>query len=430
MRRLLGNLTFRVLVAITLGVILGVVAPDTAKAMRPLGDTFVNLVKMVIAPIVFFTIVLGIATLGDLKRVGRVGGKALLYFEIVTTFALAIGLVIVNFVKPGAGLDVSQIAGGDISRYTTQAQQMTFVDFVTHIVPANMLEAFVRGEMLQVVFVAVLFGVALSAIGEMARPALTVFESLSKALFRIVGIIMIVAPIGAFGAMAYTVGNFGLRTLIPLGKLMLSVYTTMFLFVFVVLNLIARAYGFSLWRFLRYIKEEILLVLGTSSSEAALPRMMDKLEAYGCAKPIVGLVIPTGYSFNLDGTSIYLSMATVFLAQVSGVDLSLGQELTVLGVLMLTSKGAAGVTGSGFIVLASTLSAMKIIPVASIALLLGVDRFMSEARAIVNLIGNGVATVVIAKSEKAFDTEQNRLALAGHAVLVEDEAPIHVRAAS
>ena len=420
MRRLLGNLTFRVLVAITLGVILGVVAPDTAKAMRPLGDTFVNLVKMVIAPIVFFTIVLGIATLGDLKRVGRVGGKALLYFEIVTTFALAIGLLVVNFVKPGAGLDVSQIAGGDISRYTTQAQQMTFVDFVTHIVPANMLEAFVRGEMLQVVFVAVLFGVALSAIGEMARPALTVFESLSKALFRIVGIIMIVAPIGAFGAMAYTVGNFGLRTLIPLGKLMLSVYTTMFLFVFVVLNLIARAYGFSLWRFLRYIKEEILLVLGTSSSEAALPRMMDKLEAYGCAKPIVGLVIPTGYSFNLDGTSIYLSMATVFLAQVSGVDLSLGQELTVLGVLMLTSKGAAGVTGSGFIVLASTLSAMKIIPVESIALLLGVDRFMSEARAIVNLIGNGVATVVIAKSEKAFDAEQNQRALAGHITLEED----------
>ena len=420
MRRLLGNLTFRVLVAITLGVILGVVAPDTAKAMRPLGDTFVNLVKMVIAPIVFFTIVLGIATLGDLKRVGRVGGKALLYFEIVTTFALAIGLVIVNFVKPGAGLDVSQIAGGDISRYTTQAQQMTFVDFVTHIVPANMLEAFVRGEMLQVVFVAVLFGVALSAIGEMARPALTVFESLSKALFRIVGIIMIVAPIGAFGAMAYTVGNFGLRTLIPLGKLMLSVYTTMFLFVFVVLNLIARAYGFSLWRFLRYIKEEILLVLGTSSSEAALPRMMDKLEKFGCAKPIVGLVVPTGYSFNLDGTSIYLSMATVFLAQVSGVTLSLGQELTVLGVLMLTSKGAAGVTGSGFIVLASTLSAMKIIPVESIALLLGVDRFMSEARAIVNLIGNGVATVVIAKSEKAFDAEQNQRALAGHITLEED----------
>jgi len=423
MRRLLGNLTFRVLVAITLGVILGVVAPDTAKAMRPLGDTFVNLVKMVIAPIVFFTIVLGIATLGDLKRVGRVGGKALLYFEVVTTFALAIGLIVVNVVKPGAGLDVSRIAGGDISRYTTQAEQMTAVDFLMHIVPANMLEAFVRGEMLQVVFVAVLFGVALSALGQAAKPALTVFDVLSKALFKIVGIIMIVAPIGAFGAMAYTVGNFGLRTLIPLGKLMLSVYTTMFLFVFVVLNLIARAYGFSLWRFLRYIKEEILLVLGTSSSEAALPRMMDKLEAYGCAKPIVGLVVPTGYSFNLDGTSIYLSMATIFLAQVSGVDMTLGQELTVLGVLMLTSKGAAGVTGSGFIVLASTLSAMKIIPVESIALLLGVDRFMSEARAIVNLIGNGVATVVISKSENAFDVEQNRRALAGHVVLAED-APV------
>jgi len=424
MRRLLNNLTFRVLVAITLGVILGVVSPGTAKAMRPLGDTFVNLVKMVIAPIVFFTIVLGIATLGDLKRVGRVGGKALLYFEVVTTFALAIGRTVVNVIKPGAGLDVSRLAGGDISRYTTQAEQMTFVDFVTHIVPANMLEAFVRGEMLQVVFVAVLFGVALSALGQTARPVLTVFDVLSKALFRIVGIIMIVAPIGAFGAMAFTVGNFGLRTLIPLGKLMLSVYTTMFLFVFVVLNIIARAYGFSLWRFLRYIWEEILLVLGTSSSEAALPRLMDKLERFGCAKPIVGLVVPTGYSFNLDGTSIYLSMATVFLAQVSGVDLSLGQELTVIGVVMLTSKGAAGVTGSGFIVLASTLSAMKIIPVESIALLLGVDRFMSEARAIVNLIGNGVATVVIAKSEKAFDAEQNRRALSGRVVLEEDR-PLH-----
>ena len=423
MRRLLGNLTFRVLVAITLGIILGVVAPDTAKAMRPLGDTFVNLVKMVIAPIVFFTIVLGIATLGDLKRVGRVGGKALIYFEIVTTFALAIGLVVVNVVKPGAGLDVSGLASGDISRYTTQAEQMTFVDFVTHIVPANMLEAFVRGEMLQVVFVAVLFGVALSALGDLARPALNVFEVLSKALFKIVGIIMIVAPIGAFGAMAYTIGNFGLRTLVPLGKLMLAVYTTMFLFVFVALNLIARWYGFSLWRFLRYIKEEILLVLGTSSSEAALPRMMDKLEKFGCSKPIVGLVIPTGYSFNLDGTSIYLSMATVFLAQVSGIDLTLGQELTVLGVLMLTSKGAAGVTGSGFIVLASTLSAMKIIPIESIALLLGVDRFMSEARAIVNLIGNGVATVVIAKSENAFDAEQNARALAGK-VTLEEDAPL------
>jgi aerobic C4-dicarboxylate transport protein len=420
MRRLLNNLTFRVLVAIALGVALGVASPATAKAMRPLGDTFVNLVKMVIAPIVFLTIVLGIATLGDLKRVGRVGGKALVYFEVVTTFALAIGLMVVNFIRPGAGLDVSKLAGGDISKYTTQAQQMTFVEYITHIVPANIMQPFVTGEMLQVVFVAILFGVALSALGEMAKPFLTILEILSKAFFKIVGIIMIVAPVGAFGAMAFTVGNFGLRTLIPLGKLMLSVYTTMFLFVFVVLNAVAWLYGFSLWRFLKYIWDEILLVLGTSSSEVALPRMMDKLEALGCAKPIVGLVIPTGYSFNLDGTSIYLSMATIFLAQVSGVNLSLGQEITILGVLMLTSKGAAGVTGSGFIVLASTLSAMKIIPIESIALLLGVDRFMSEARAIVNLIGNGVATVVIAKSEGAFDEVQSRRALAGDFILEED----------
>jgi aerobic C4-dicarboxylate transport protein len=420
MRRLLRNLTFRVLVAITLGVIVGLVWPSAGKAMRPIGDTFVNLVKMVIAPIVFLTIVLGIATLGDLKKVGKVGGKALLYFEVVTTFALAIGLVVVNAFKPGAGLDVSRLAGGDISRYAGEAQKMTFIDFVTHIVPANMLEAFVRGEMLQIVFVAVLFGVALSALQEAGRPVIRLFESLSKAFFRIVGIIMIVAPLGAFGAMAFTVGNFGLRTLLPLGKLMLSVYTTMFLFVFVVLNAIARAYGFSLWRFLRYIKEEILIVLGTSSSEAALPRLMDKLERFGCAKPVVGLVVPTGYSFNLDGTSIYLSMAVIFLAQVSNVHLSIGEQLTVLAILMLTSKGAAGVTGSGFIVLASTLSAMKIVPLESIALLLGVDRFMSEARAIVNLIGNGVATVVIAKSEKAFDAEQNARALAGDAVLTED----------
>src|SRR5215216_920905 len=411
MRKLLGNLTFRVLVAITLGVLLGVVAPDTAKAMRPLGDTFVNLVKMVIAPIVFFTIVLGIATLGDLKRVGRVGGKALVYFEIVTSFALAIGLLVVNFLKPGAGLDVSQIAGGDISRYTTQAEQMTFVDFVTHIVPANMLEAFVRGEMLQVVFVAVLFGVALSAIGEMARPALTVFESLSKALFRIVGIIMIVAPIGAFGAMAYTVGNFGLRTLIPLGRLMLDVYITMFLFVFVVLNLIARLYGFSLWQYLKYIREEILLVLGTSSSEVALPRMLDKMERYGCSRTVVGMVIPAGYSFNLDGTSIYLSMASIFIAQAYGVDLSASQQVSLLFVLMLTSKGAAGVTGSGFIVLASTLAALRVVPVEGVAILLGVDRFMSEARAITNLIGNGAATLVIARSENAFDETQRERAV-------------------
>jgi aerobic C4-dicarboxylate transport protein len=411
MKRIVSHLTFQVLVAIALGVALGLAAPDTAKAMRPLGDTFVNLVKMVIGPIIFLTIVLGITNMGDLKKLGRVGGKALLYFEIVTTFALAIGLVVVNVVKPGAGLDASTLATGDVSSYTSTAQRTGPLDFATHIVPSNIIEAFARGDILQVVFVAVLFGVATTGLGETARPLLDVLDRLSRVFFRIVGLVMRVAPIGAFGAMAYTVGNFGLRTLLPLGKLMLSVYITMALFVFVVLGGIARLYRFSLLEYLRFIKEEILIVLGTSSSEAVLPRMMDRMERYGCARPVVGLVIPAGYSFNLDGTSIYLSMAAVFLAQVFRVPMTIGHQISLLLILMLTSKGAAGVTGSGFIVLASTLSAMQIIPVGGIALLLGVDRFMSEARAIVNLIGNGVATIVIAKSEGAFDEARHRAAV-------------------
>ena len=410
MKRLAGNLTFQVLVAISLGVLLGIVAPAAAQAMRPVGDTFVKLVKMVIAPIIFLTVVLGIASMGDMRRLGRVGGKALLYFELVTTLALAIGLVVVNVIRPGAGLDVSRMARGDVSRYTT-AEPLSAVEFLTHVVPSNVVSAFADGDVLQVVFVAVVFGIALASIGDTGRPILDLFERLTKVFFRIIGFIMRLAPVGAFGAMAYTVGTFGLATLLPLGKLMLSVYTTMFLFVFVVLNLIARWYGFSLLAFLKYIKEELLIVLGTSSSEAVLPRMMDKLQRYGCASSIVGLVVPTGYSFNLDGTSIYLSMAVVFLAQVFHVPLSVSQQLSVLAILMLTSKGAAGVTGSGFIVLASTLSAMRIVPVEGIALLLGVDRFMSEARAIVNVIGNGVATVVIAKSENAFDERQQAVAL-------------------
>jgi aerobic C4-dicarboxylate transport protein len=294
---------------------------------------------------------------------------------------------------------------------------MGFVDFLTHIIPANMFEAFAQGDILQVVFVAVLFGVALTGIGASGGPVVDLFERLSRVFFRIVALIMRVAPLGAFGAMAYTVGTFGLASLLPLGKLMLSVYTTMVLFVFVVLALIARLFRFSLLSYLRFIKDEILIVLGTSSSEAVLPRMMDKMERFGCARPVVGLVIPAGYSFNLDGTSIYLSMAAVFLAQVFDVHLGLGGQLGLLAILMLTSKGAAGVTGSGFIVLASTLAAMKVVPVSGIALLLGVDRFMSEARAIVNLIGNGVATVVIAKSERAFDETRHREALARDEVL-------------
>ena len=411
MRRLSKNLTVRVLTAVALGVVVGLLWPDVGKAMKPLGDTFINLVKMVIAPIIFLTIVSGIATIGDLKHVGRVGGKALLYFELVTTVALAIGLVVVNVTRPGAGLDVSGMAKGDISRYAAAGEQLTFVDYVTHIVPSSVVDAFAKGEILQVVFFAVLFGVALTMSGEIGRNISDGCERLAQVFFKIVGIIMHVAPIGAFGAMAFTVGSFGLRTLLPLGRLMLDVYLTMALFVFVVLNLICRRYGFSLWEFLKYIREEILLVLGTSSSEAALPRMLEKLERYGCQRTIVRLVIPTGYSFNLDGTSIYLSMALIFIAQVFDVDLTIGQQLGVLAVLMLTSKGAAGVTGSGFIVLASTLSAMRIVPLEGLALLLGVDRFMSEARAIVNLIGNGVATLVISRSEGAFDESKRAAAL-------------------
>ena len=403
MRRLHHNLTVQVLVAITLGVLLGLVSPTAGRAMKPLGDTFVNLVKMVIAPVIFLTIVLGIATMSDLRKVGRVGGKALLYFEIVTTFALAIGLLVVNLTRPGEGLDVSSLAKGDVSKYAEQGKAMSFVDFATHIVPSSAVDAFAKGEVLQVVFFAVLFGFALASLGARGQKLTDILESTSHVFFRIVAIVMKVAPIGAFGAMAYTIGAFGVKSLLPLARLMLDVYVTMFLFIFVVLNLILRWYGFSLWEYLKFIREEILLVLGTSSSEAALPRMLEKMERYGCAKSVVGLVIPAGYSFNLDGTSIYLSMAALFVAQAFGVHLSLGEQLSVLGVLMLTSKGAAGVTGSGFIVLASTLAAMRVVPVEGVAILLGVDRFMSEARAITNLIGNGAATLVIARSENAFD---------------------------
>ncbi len=399
------NLTVQVLVAIALAVVLGLVAPDTAKAMRPLGDVFVNLIKMVIAPVIFLTIVLGIANMSDLKKVGRVGGKALLYFEVVSTISLAIGLLVVNLTKPGAGLDVSALAKGDISSYAAQGKEMHFVDFFTHIVPASAVDAFAKGDVLQVVFFAILFGVALASLGANGRPLTELLERLAQVIFRIVGIVMRVAPIGAFGAMAFTVGAFGVRSLLPMGRLMLDVYLTMALFIFIVLNLILRAYGFSLWEYLKFIREEIVIVLGTSSSEAVLPRMLDKMERYGCSRTVVGLVIPAGYSFNLDGTSIYLSMAALFVAQAFGIHLSLAQQISVLGVLMLTSKGAAGVTGSGFIVLASTLSAMRVVPVEGVAILLGVDRFMSEARAITNLIGNGAATLVVARSERAFDED-------------------------
>ncbi len=401
--KLLNNLTFRVLIAITLGILTGYFFPETAAKLKPLGDLFISLIKMVIAPIIFLTIVLGISNMGDLKKVGRVGGKALLYFEIVTTGALAIGLILANVIRPGDGVQTAAVKGGDISKYTEQGAGMDWTEFFVHIVPSNAVKAFADGDILQVLVFSILFGVGLARMGDVGKPLILTFERLSKVFFNILGVVMVLAPLGAFGGMAFTIGKYGLSTLLPLAKLMGTVYASMFLFIFVILNLILRYYKISLWSVLKFIKEELLIVLGTSSSESALPQIMDKLETLGCSRSVVGLVVPAGYSFNLDGTTIYLVMATVFLAQVFGVDLTIGQELTIIGILMVTSKGAAGVTGSGFIVLASTLTAIKVIPVEGLALLLGVDRFMSEARSVTNIIGNTVATIFIANNEGEFD---------------------------
>lgn len=421
-QRIYKNLTFQVLTAIFIGVMVGLIWPEVGKEMKPVGDTFINAVKMVIAPIIFLTIVLGIAKMGDMKKVGKVGGKAFIYFEVVTTLALMIGLIVVNVIKPGAGLNFNELEKGDVSQYTSNGGEgINWIEFVTHIVPSNMVDAFAKGDILQVLFFSVLFGVGLAALGDKGKIVIEFLDKLSLVFFKIIGYVMKAAPLGAFGAMAYTIGHFGLASLVPLGKLMISVYVTMFLFIFVVLNIICKMYGFSLWNYLRFIKDEILIVLGTSSSESVLPRMMDKMERIGCSKSVVGLVIPTGYSFNLDGTSIYLSMAVVFLAQVFGVDLTIGQQVTILLVLMLTSKGAAGVTGSGFIVLASTLAALQVIPLEGLALLLGVDRFMSEGRAIVNLIGNGIATMVVAKSENEFDENKAKRAISDMKLMKQEQ---------
>lgn len=398
------NLTVQVIIGIIIGIAIGFIFPEFGEKLKILADIFIKMIKMVIAPIVFFTVVIGIGSMGDLKKVGRIGGKALLYFEIVTTFALAIGIVVVNFIKPGKGFNTDSVEGGDVSQFTEAAKETSHstMDFIVNIIPDNIVAAMAKGELLPILFFAILFGLSLAAMGEKGKPVVTLFEKLADVFFGVVNMIMKVSPIAASGAMAYTIGKFGLGSLLSLGKLMGSVYITMFLFVIVILGLIAKFYNFSIFKFIAYIKEEILLVLGTSSSESALPRMMERLEKYGCSKSVVGLVVPTGYSFNLDGTAIYLSMAAIFIAQAYGVDLTLMQEITLLGILMLTSKGAAGVTGSGFITLAATLAAFPMIPVEGIALLLGVDRFMSEARAITNLIGNGVATVVVSKMENEF----------------------------
>jgi len=393
------SLYFQVITAIVIGVLLGHFYPETGAAMKPLGDGFIKLIKMIIAPIIFCTVVVGIAGMEDMKKVGKTGGLALLYFEVVSSLALVIGLVIINMVKPGVGMNVdpSALDTKSIAAYTAPGKMQGTVDFLLHVIPNTVVDAFAKGEILQVLLFSVMFGFALHKFGGRGTLVFDLIEKGSHVLFSIVGIIMKVAPIGAFGAMAFTIGKYGVGSLLSLGKLMGTFYATCLFFIFIVLGLIARLHGFSIWKFIKYIKEELLIVLGTSSSESVLPRMMAKMENLGARKSVVGLVIPTGYSFNLDGTSIYLTMAAVFIAQATNTPMTLTQQLTLLGVLLLTSKGAAGITGSGFIVLAATLSAVGGVPVAGLALILGIDRFMSEARALTNLIGNGVATVVVAR---------------------------------
>lgn len=413
MKKILSNLTVQVLIAIVLGVFVGYYFKSFGPTAQTISKVFISMITMLITPIIFLTIVLGIAGMDDMKKVGRVGGKALLYFEIVTTFALIIGLVVANILRPGDGVNPNvQADTVKLAEYQKAAAEMKWGDFFSHIVPGNVFEAFAKGDVLQVLFFAILFGYGISKMGESGKPLIATFDRLSKVFFNIMKIVMKLAPIGAFAGMAFTISKYGVKTLQPLAALMGSVYLTMFLFIFVVLNLICYLYKFSLWTYLKFIKEEILIVLGTSSSEPVLPAMMEKMVKFGCSRSVVGLVIPTGYSFNLDGTTIYLSMAVIFLAQVFKIPLTLEQQLAIIGILMLTSKGAAAVTGGGFIVLTSTLTAMKLIPIEGVAILLGVDRFMSEARAITNVIGNGVATIVIAKSEKEFDEVKNKEAIA------------------
>jgi aerobic C4-dicarboxylate transport protein len=398
----------QVLFAIACGVLLGVFYPKLGVDMKPLGDGFIKLIKMIIAPVIFCTVVAGIAGMQDMKKIGRVGGKALLYFEVVSTLALAIGLIVANVVRPGDGFnaDPATLDTKAIAEFTVKAKAQTTTDFIMNIIPNTAVDAFAKGDILQVLLFAILFGFALSMLGERGKPITKLIDDMSHVIFGVVGIIMKVAPIGAFGAMAFTIGKFGLASLLPLLKLMGSFYLTCGLFIFIVLGLIARYTGFSIFRFISYIKEELLIVLGTSSSESALPALMRKLEKLGCSKPVVGLVVPTGYSFNLDGTNIYMTMAALFVAQATNTDLTLTQQLTILGVAMLTSKGASGITGAGFITLAATLAVVPTIPVAGMALILGIDRFMSECRALTNFIGNGVATVVVSKWENELDHDR------------------------
>ena len=413
MPKIFKSLYFQVIIAILIGIIIGHYYPSFAIQLKPLGDGFIKLIKMMIAPIIFCTIVTGIAGMQNTKKVGRVGLKAILYFEVVTTLALIIGLIVINLLKPGVGMNVdpASLDTKSVENFITESKSQSVGDFLLHVIPDNIVNALSTGSILQVLFFAILLGFALSKIGEKATPLLKGIQSLEAGLFTIIKIIMKVAPLGALGAMAFTVGKYGLGSLTQLGQLMGSFYITCILFIVLILGGILKYAGFNLFRLLAYIKEELLIVLGTSSSEAALPSLMNKLEKVGCSEPVVGLVIPTGYSFNLDGTSIYLTMAAVFLAQATNTPLDISQQVSLLLVLLLTSKGAAGVAGSGFIVLAATLPTVGHIPVAAIALIFGIDRFMSEGRALTNIIGNTVATIVIAKWEKEIDLETAKKAI-------------------
>ena len=420
----------QVLFAIACGVLLGYFEPKMGVDLKPLGDGFIKLVKMIIAPVIFCTVVHGIAGMQDMKKVGRVGGKALLYFEIVSTFALLIGLVVANVAKPGAGFnaDLSTLDTKAVEGFAAKAHAQSTVEFILNIIPNTFIDAFAKGDILQVLLIAILFGFSLAAAGDKGKPVFDFVEQVSHVLFGIVNTVMKLAPLGAFGAMAFTIGKYGVGALVPMAKLMGAFYITCALFIFIVLGSIARYTGFSIVKFIKHISEELLIVLGTSSSESALPKLMAKLERMGCSRSVVGLVVPTGYSFNLDGTNIYMTMAALFIAQATNTELTLMQELTIVGVAMLTSKGASGITGAGFITLASTLAVVPSIPIAGMALILGIDRFMSEARALTNIIGNAVATVVISRSENELDMDRMERALNGE--LHDDHAVIAPRPAA
>jgi Na+/H+-dicarboxylate symporter len=416
-KSLFGQLYFQVLLGFLLGIVVGYLYPGFAESLKPLGDGFIKLIKMLLAPIIFGTVVVGIAKMGNLKEVGRVGIKALVYFEIVSTLALAIGLVVVNVMKPGVGMniDASTLDARSLATYTTAAKQQDAVGFFMDIIPASFADAFVKGNMLQIILISVLFGLALAQLPDRGKVIVEVIDSVLHGLFGIVRFVMYLAPLAAFGAMAFTIGKYGVGTLGAFGKLIGGVYLTSAIFIFVVLGIIARVNRFSLWKYLKFFKDEILITFATASSEAVLPRMMVKLEQLGCAKPVVGLVLPAGYTFNADGSSIYLTMGAIFVAQATNTPLTLGEQLVVLAVCLFTSKGSAGVAGAGFIALAATLASMDKIPVAGLVLLVGIDRFVNAARAVTNLIGNGIATIVVARWEKAFDEKRASAMLDGAA---------------